>query len=326
VPRAALAFVGLVGLWFIALGAYQAYRAGMFALPAQHARTAGSAVTVHAPLLLGKTVSDAQRIAASQHLSVAVASGRQDPQTAAGSIVAQDPSANAGIAAGGTIHVVVSEGSGMVPSLRGLAVAAAQQALASAGLRSGATRYTHDDTVAAGMIVDQSPAASAHVPAGAAVDLVISQGPATASPSADSAIVPTVTGMPLSQAESQLRAAGLRAGQVSYAYDDKAAAGIVIQQQKTAGTHASANDAVDMVVSRGRQPEPAQTPPSQPAPPTKPPSPPAPNPPPQTPPAPPAPNPPSQQFPAPPQPPPSDQPPAPPQNAPPDNPPTQTTP
>jgi len=75
--------------------------------------------------------------------------------------------------------------------------------------------------------------------------------------------MPNVTGVSLAQAQSDFRAAGLQAGHISYMYDDRLPAGIVIHQQRAAGTQASGGDTVDLVVSQGPPPQqqPAQTPP-----------------------------------------------------------------
>jgi serine/threonine-protein kinase len=248
---------------------------------------------------VGQTLAAAQQIAASDHFTLAVES-RQDPTASAGTIVAQDPPAGGAVAGGAAVHVVVSQGSGVVPDLRGGSPADAQRRLAAAGLRAGNTSYAHNDKVPAGMVASQSANPGAHLAPKTPIDLVVSQGPGQAStPSSPDgaqpgvqpasypgmAVVPNVTGVSLAQAQSQLRAAGLQAGQVSYTYDDRVPAGTVIRQQRAAGSQASGGDAVDLVVSQGPPPQPpAQSaPPAQPAPPDQT-APPAQNPPAQTPP------------------------------------------
>lgn len=288
-PQAAVVLVGLVGLWLIAAVAYQGYQF------AAHRPPAGP----RAPSFVGQTLAAAQQIAASDHFTLAVES-RQDPTASAGTIVAQDPPAGGAVAGGAAVHVVVSQGSGVVPDLRGGSPADAQRRLAAAGLRAGNTSYAHNDKVPAGMVASQSANPGAHLAPKTPIDLVVSQGPGQAStPSSPDgaqpgvqpasypgmAVVPNVTGVSLAQAQSQLRAAGLQAGQVSYTYDDRVPAGTVIRQQRAAGSQASGGDAVDLVVSQGPPPQPpAQSaPPAQPAPPDQTP-PPAQNPPAQTPP------------------------------------------
>jgi beta-lactam-binding protein with PASTA domain len=261
---------------------------------AWQARSRGAGQT-QVPLLIGQTLGAAQRAAASHQLAVAVASSRQDAYVEAGVIVAQDPAAAAGIAKGGTIHVVVSQGSGVVPDLRGLSADDARKLLGSAGLALGGTQQAFDDTVPAGMIVSESPEASAHLAPHSPVALVVSEGPAnTAAPVAPTsaadqaraatagrapstpvstpsstvatagsapAVVPNVTGVSLDRALAALRAARLRPGQVNYTHNGDLAAGFVIYQARVAGTEASANEAVDLLVSQGPS-LPSQTAPS----------------------------------------------------------------
>lgn len=272
-PQAAVVLVGLIGLWLIAAVAYQGYQF------ATHRPPAGP----RAPSFVGQTLAAAQQVAASDHFTLAVQS-RQDRTASAGTIVAQDPPAGGAVAGGAAIHVVVSQGSGVVPDLRGASPADAQRQLAAAGLRAGNTSYAHSDKVPAGMVASQSANPGAHLAPKTPINLVVSQGPGQAStPSAPdgtqpgaqpasspgTAVVPNVTGVSLAQAQSQLRAAGLQAGQVSYTYDDRMPAGTVIHQQRAAGSQASGGDAVDLVVSQGPPPQQQPAPPDQTAPPAQ---------------------------------------------------------
>jgi eukaryotic-like serine/threonine-protein kinase len=280
-PRAAVVLIALLGLWFGAAAAYHGYQS------ATHRSAAGPSI----PSLVGQPLSTAQATAASGHFQLAVTS-RQDLQVGPGLIAAQDPPAGGRIAQGGTVHVVVSQGSGMVPDVRGMLLADARRQLGAVGLRLGGTRYAYDDKVPAGMVASQSANPQAHLGANTPIDVVVSQGPNQASTSPNgpapepatpasqpatsgstpadpgTAVVPSVTGVSLAQAQSQLLAAGLRSGQVSYTYDDRVPAGVVLHQLRPAGTQAAANDAVDLVVSQGPPPAPqpfqsapAQTPP-----------------------------------------------------------------
>ncbi|HEV2281569.1 MAG TPA: Stk1 family PASTA domain-containing Ser/Thr kinase [bacterium] len=258
-PPAAVLLIGLIGLWLLVAVAYQGFQF------ASHRASAGP----HAPSLVGQTLAAAQQVAASDRFTLAIAS-RQDPIATVGTIAAQDPPAGGTVAGGATIHVVVSEGSGVVPDVRGASPADAGRQLGAAGFRVGSTSYAHDDKVAAGMIASQSVNPGVHLASKTPINVVVSQGPSQAStPSPGTTVVPNVTGVPLDQAQAQLRAAGLAAGHVSYTYDDRVPAGVVVRQQRAAGTQAAGGDAVDLVVSQGpSQPQPSQNvPPAQPAPP-----------------------------------------------------------
>ena len=272
-PQAVAALLALIALGLAAPAAYRVYQSS----------GDRSAAGLHVPSFVGQTLSAAQQIAASNQVTLAVAS-RQDPQVGRGLIAAQVPPPGGTIIKGGAVHVVVSQGSGIVPDLRGGSLEDAGRRLGAAGLQLGGARYAHDEKVPAGMIASQSANPETHLSANARIDVVVSQGPNRAdgpapqqgappsqqTPPASypgTAVVPSVTGVSLEQAQAQLRAAGLQVGQVSYTYDDRVPAGVVLRQLRAAGAGAAANDAVDLVVSQGPPPAspltpgpPAQTP------------------------------------------------------------------
>ncbi len=285
-PQLAVVMVGLIGLWFFASAAYQGYRSANHRGPA-----AQTAAGIQAPSLVGQTLSAAQHAAASNNIKLAV-TGKQDGTAAPGVIVAQDPPAGTALARGAALNVVISQGSGVVPDVRGISPDAAAQKLQAAGLQLGSTSYAYDDHVPSGMVQSQSANPGDHLTAKSSINIVVSRGPGQASslpgapaqpgtPAAapasypGTAVVPNVIGISLAQAESQLRSAGLRTGRISYTYDDRVPAGVVVRQDRAAGADGSSNDAVDLVVSQGPRlapqtpaaPAPQTSPPDQSAPP-----------------------------------------------------------
>jgi len=181
-PQALVAVAALFAIWVLASIGYQGYR---------------SAADVRAvPSLIGQTLPAAQQLAASDQVGVAVSSSRQDPRIAGGLIAAQDPPAGARLETGGTIHVILSAGSGTVPDVRGMPPAEAKQQLAAAGLRLGGTRYAYDSKTPSGMIASQSAEPSTHLSANTPVDVVISQGPSPAPSATPNAAPPTAPAAP----------------------------------------------------------------------------------------------------------------------------------
>ncbi|HKX17938.1 MAG TPA: protein kinase [bacterium] len=279
VPQLAVVLVGLIGLGFFASAAYRDYWSATHHGPAPAQVPAG----VRVPSLTGQTLAAAQSLAASSHVKIAVSS-RQDRTAAPGVIVTQDPPPGTTVTQNGSISVVVSQGSGIVPDVRGTRPQSAAQRLLDAGLTVGTTSLAHDDRVPSGMVASQSANPGDHLAAKAPINLVLSQGSGQASNPSPSdlqpgapgqpgvpatapgtTVVPNVTGASLAQAQSQLRSAGLRTGRVSYTYDDRVPPGEVVQQGTAPGAQASANDAVDLVVSQGPRPAPSapQTPSNQ---------------------------------------------------------------
>lgn len=89
-----------------------------------------------------------------------------------------------------------------VPEVSGLTLPQASQALVEARLAVGQVTEAASDDVAAGLVLSQDPSAGKAVPAGTAVALTVSSGPALVT-------VPEVVGMAPEEATAALEAAGL---------------------------------------------------------------------------------------------------------------------
>ena len=96
---------------------------------------------------------------------------------AAGSVISSDPAADAELAPGSAVDYVRSLGPERVavPDLSGAAADAGAK-LVDAGLLTGAVSEAYSETVAAGDVISQTPAADAEVAIGSAVDYVVSLG------------------------------------------------------------------------------------------------------------------------------------------------------
>lgn len=102
------------------------------------------------------------------------------------------------------MDVVVSKGQApiVVPSLRGVPLAVAQQALTQLGLRADVSRRTDAD-VPADTVIEQSPSANDRVGPGATIKLVVSSGPKLIT-------VPDVRGRRIADAADALTSAGFQ--------------------------------------------------------------------------------------------------------------------
>ncbi|HOK90235.1 MAG TPA: PASTA domain-containing protein, partial [Candidatus Hydrogenedentes bacterium] len=164
----------------------------------------------------------------------------------AGAVISQNPAAGSSVLSGTAVDLVVSTGPCpvTVPDVVGLAQAAAESAITSAGLVVGTVTTACDDVVPAGAVISQSPVAGASVAPATAVDLVVSSGPCNT-------IVPDVIGLDQAAAESAITSAGLVVGAVTTACDDVVPAGAVISQDPVGGTPATLGSAVNLLVSTG---------------------------------------------------------------------------
>jgi len=133
---------------------------------------------------------------------------------------------------------------GTVPNVVGQTQAAAQIAITGAGLTVGTITNTPSNTVPAGSVISQEPAAGTSVPQGSAVNLVVSSG-------VQGATVPNVVSQTQAAAQTAITGVGLTVGTVTTAPSTTVAAGNIISQTPAAGTVIPLGSAVNFVVSTG---------------------------------------------------------------------------
>lgn len=208
--------------------------------------SAGALLTV--PNVVGLDQATAEATVTSASFVVGAVSTANSDTVQAGNVISQSPTGGSMAAAGTAVSLVVSLGPAQmtaVPDVVGLAQAAAENSITTAGLTVGTVSTAFSDTVLAGNIVSQSPAGGSMVPSGTAVDLVVSLGPPQLT------TVPDVVGLTQAAAETSIAAAGLVTGTVSAVNSDTVAAGNVISQNPAGGSSVTSGTAVDLVVSLG---------------------------------------------------------------------------
>jgi beta-lactam-binding protein with PASTA domain len=133
-----------------------------------------------------------------------------------------------------------------VPNIVGMTQVQAQAALAAVGLALGTVTSEFSDTVAAGLILRQTPSSGTIAASGGAVAVVLSKGP-------QSPTVPNVVGMTQVQAQTALAAVGLALGTVTSEFSGTVAAGLVLGQMPLSGTAVPPGTAVAVILSKGPQ-------------------------------------------------------------------------
>ena len=163
----------------------------------------------------------------------------------AGNVISSDPAAGTTVQPGAVVHLVVSSGPCpvTVPEVVGQAQSDAAAAIQGASLTVGTVGTQCSDSVPAGQVISQSPAAGASVQPGSAVNLVVSAGPA---------VVPNVVGQGQSAAAAAIEGAGLTVGAVQQVYSTSVTAGLVIRQNPVAGTILPCGGSVNLLVSLGK--------------------------------------------------------------------------
>jgi hypothetical protein len=137
--------------------------------------------------------------------------------------------------------------SAFVPDVVGLSQSAAEAAIVAADLTVGAVTTANSNSVPAGDVISQNPAAGTLAVPGSPVDLVVSLGPAFVT-------VPDVVSLSQAAAEAAIVSAGLTVGTVTTANSDTVPAGDVINQNPPAGTFVVPGSPVDLLVSLGPAP------------------------------------------------------------------------
>jgi beta-lactam-binding protein with PASTA domain len=195
------------------------------------------------PSVVRLTVADARRILTEQGFTVEVLRQASD-EAPRGIVFAQRPEAGTELEEGGTVRIRVSVGpaSTTVPDVVGSSEQEAVAALEGAGLEANVVRVPSPEQE--GTVVAQAPQAGSDVRRGSTVRLNVSGGRGAAT-------VPDVTGSPLDEAVTALRAAGLAAERRDVDSDE--AAGTVVGQDPAAGTEAERGSTVRLDVSRGAQ-------------------------------------------------------------------------
>ncbi|MDN6429466.1 MAG: PASTA domain-containing protein, partial [Propionibacterium sp.] len=133
-----------------------------------------------------------------------------------------------------------------MPVVAGREAAAAASALRAIGLVPTTTEQ-FSDTVDTGVVIDSDPRGGQAVHKDVEVTLLVSKG-------VDMREVPTLTGSTQPQAQEALAGAGLELGTLTQEYSETVGEGLVISQSKDPGASVPHDTAVDLVVSKGREP------------------------------------------------------------------------
>ncbi len=156
----------------------------------------GINASVFVPNVTGQPLSAAQSALAAAGVTVGAVTTQQSAAVTLNNLISQNPGAGAYVVAGSNVNLVVSLGAASVtvPTVIGLTATAAQSALSLAGLTTGSTTLLNNNTVASGVVLGQSPPANGSIPAGTAVNLIISSGPVSGVRAS-----PTITSLPVAE-------------------------------------------------------------------------------------------------------------------------------
>lgn len=215
---------------------------------AVHAFSANDDITV--PNICDLTVLAAQKILLDNDLTIEVEDNVYNSDTARGTIISQNPTADSKVKKGRKVSVIVSLGKSLieVPDLSGMSEREAKVTLESYGLTVGQTSTGYSNEYRQDTIIFQSPRAQTEVEEGSAVDLIISLG---AQPEVITA--PSLVGLDLAQARQMILANGLIEGSINYVESRDYYENTVVSQSLSGQTLKGST--MDLTVSQGPGPE-----------------------------------------------------------------------
>ncbi|MDP1809457.1 MAG: Stk1 family PASTA domain-containing Ser/Thr kinase [Actinomycetota bacterium] len=197
------------------------------------------------PSLTGKTLAEAQDLAAKNKLKVEAGGKIFDDNTAAGHIVDQTPAAGEKLPAGGIISVRLSKGRQLVtvPDLNDKFQNEAMRTISNLGLRVGDITRDYNDRVGEDYVISSEPPANGKVAKGTYINLLVSRGPRPLK-------VPLLIGKTAAEARSTLASLGLVI-HADEANDPEVEAGRVISQDPAQGVPINRGESVTVTVSKG---------------------------------------------------------------------------
>lgn len=161
-------------------------------------------------------------------------------------VVRQSPLPNTRVKTGQDAHVVLSLGpqNVAIPELQNTSLRAARIELLRDGLQAGEISSAYLPGEPADTVIVQSPPPGTKVNTGPRVDMLVSLGPPPAS-----YVMPALSGIPLADAESELRAAGLKIARITPVAGGESAAGTIVDQAPSRGQRVDPSSSIELQVA-----------------------------------------------------------------------------
>jgi beta-lactam-binding protein with PASTA domain len=203
--------------------------------------------TTRVPSVVGMTVAEARKTLSELGLKAKESEYRPDKQYPVGTVVLQNPSADADVKYGRGIYLTISGGEVLVavPSLRGKSIRDASFRLEQFGLKLGSLQYQPSDELFENTVVSQEIPAGTNVKSGTLVNVIVSQGKTT-----NRQPVPGVTLKSLAEAEKLILQAGFRVGTITFQVSLDLLPNTVIDQFPRGGELGTLGQPVDLFVAQ----------------------------------------------------------------------------
>ncbi len=203
--------------------------------------------TIRVPNVVGKTLDEALQILAAHGLEGKKSDVKPDRHFPEGTVILQNPPAEAEVKSGRGVYLTVSGGEVLiaVPGLRGKTIRDATFTLERYGLALGSLRYETSDEYPQGTIIDQEIGEGTRVSAGRAINVIVSMGK-----SGERVQVPDLLRKSYMEAERLIVQAGLQIGNVTYQLNADLLPNTIIDQYPRPGEFVLPGQAIDLFVAR----------------------------------------------------------------------------
>ncbi len=210
--------------------------------------------TKPAPDLRGKSIEEAKALAEEEGFTIKQGKDIYSNDYPEGKVCTQDPEPGAETPKEGTITVHISKGSkeGVVPNVVGMNQADVEEYLKEYGYVLGNVKMV-TDPAAEGTVLSQDPERGTPLEKESKINIEVSDGKGT-----EKGTVPSVTGLSLDEAKKRIKEEGFKVGRVDYDWDNSIAKGYVIYQQYQANSLLDKGTTIDIQVSSGPEPAPAE--------------------------------------------------------------------
>lgn len=203
------------------------------------------------PALLGLTEEEAKAKTDEYGFILEVDERVEDSSVEAGKIISQNPNSNAMLEVGDTIKIRVSLGEKKVkiPNLSNLTIEEVQNTLKSNNLTLGEVNREYSDQYPEGKVMSQDPGHGQEVNENSSINITVSRGPEV-----KNVTMINLLGKEISSATKLLQDIGLSVGTLQYEFSNNYDENSVMWQEYGAGTELERGSAVNIVVSKGKDP------------------------------------------------------------------------
>ena len=208
--------------------------------------------TLHVPNVVGVSSDSARKMLQASGMVPVESDTRPDVKAPAGTVVGQNPDADAIVKNGRRVYLTISGGEVqvIVPALRGRSVRDAKFALERSGLRVGDVEFAASDAYPENTIVEQSVQAGMKVPKATLIKVIVSRGKELRQ-----VTVMDFSGKTLNEVERLIAQQGLKVGNITYQASFDLIPNTVVDQFPRGGESVPGGQAVDLFVVKAGKPQ-----------------------------------------------------------------------